>query len=606
MSDSDVLLDVFVIDQFAEIIIVDSSFNVIARGIHKIKLRVSPGIYCAKLQVGDQQSEKLFSVELNEPNNRKSIQLSPLEFTSPIPLEQTSTSREFHQNAIGNVTSTGGLTAELGEGSEVIIFLRDPSLIYFNLNPEQITIYTKNFEGFTLSTHDAKYTYPLESIGKIVSEQGYLIVRVKVNPGSYVLSRVLGGSERQCLPLIVPSRWSLQVFVTMLPSSDSNIIRYADFDGAAMVFDRLGIRFSPNRPDLKLLEVTRQALALGHNIFDPTATTKLLTEKFENPMLGLLVAHLLLLAKLPDLELIQKLVLRTSGLIGRDFPDLIILSWKIKQLKGTVDSTDADLLMKNILGLPLVQMSWQYLMEATSDLSIKEMLDERVSKVASKLVSSSVWTSWLDNSKYKLTSDIIGEDKLFDQAQVEFESTLSEAIGRSVSEASSRESDPSESSINFPNFKLRGFTGATRLSRDNVNDKGSGQSETSMDVISRELPSYQILQKEFPNLAEVHLGTSYRKTDTFKYIFEALVEKVDWKLVVRKLKSKTYNTGGERSSLTPTQRQLLLSLKAAREQFEEDDGSLKEEAVGIPNIPTMFNDLNLLYLIATKLNKENI
>jgi hypothetical protein len=590
MSNSDVLLDVSVADQSSEVIIIDSDFRVLARGIHNVQLRVPPGIYRGKVRVGDQQSEKLFSVESNEPNNHKSVQLAPLEFSSPIPIQQTSTSREFHQSAICDAATSGGVTAKLGQGAAVIIFLRDTSLVYFNLTADQATSYGKNFEGFVLSKLDGGEPHPLEAIGKLVVDRGYLIASVAVTPGTYVLSRVSSGAERLCLPLVVPAGWSLQVFVSMVPIEDASDSRRADFDGAAMVFDRPDNGFRPDRPDLGVLEVTRQALARGHNVLDTKAMTDLLYGKFENPMMGLLAAHLLLLAKKPDLKLAQEVVTNTGNLIGANYPDLLILSWKLRQLQGTTDVSDANELVESVKGPPMLQLSWHYFMEAYRSLANKGGLDKGISKMASQLVTSSVWVSWLESADYqsvtvgatelgaKDTNSTLPQDTKFNE--------ITSTIARGISYFSKKAQDA-----------LEGFN----------NDNSGELKDSYRDVINDVLG---LKQEQTQALISILKKGQQVEPDDVALIFETLVVRIDWKSVVGHLKSVALS-GMESHPLTPLQRKLILSLKAAREQFDED-GRLPDIAIwrqqSHPDVPlnAIYSSLKSLIMIAANSDNEHI
>ena len=570
MSDSNILLDVSVAGQSSEVIIIDSGFHVIARGIHSVQLRVPPGIYRAKVRVGDQQSEKLFSVEFNEPNGQKSIKLNPLEFSSPIPLYKTSTSREFHQDAIRNAAAIGGVKAQLGKGAEVVIFLRDLSSLYFDLTADQMASYKKNFEGLVLSKLDGSDPHPLESIGTLVVDRGYLIASATVTPGSYALSRMSSGTERLFLPLVVPSGWSLQVFVSMVPTDDdSSYSRLADFDGAAMVFDRPDAGFFPDRSDLGVLEVTRQALARGHNVLDANAMAVLLSGKVENPMMGLLAAHLLLLARKPNLELIQKVVTNTGILIGANYPDLLVLSWKLGQLRGTSDALDAKALVESIKGPPMLQLSWRYFMEAYLSLVDKGMLDNVIYKMSSQLVSSSVWVSWLDSVDYQTEPSDVAEDTNLEGLQVK------SLFSISPEEDSSQEVTAAKKSRSALNFWIGEITKVIRWGAIYLLGKLSNWLLTRKSLKSTES---SVLKTVLENMS-AGFDNKLRsvEAEAVAGIFETLVEQVDWKSVVRQMKSAKLS-GKNYRPLSPLQRQLLLSLKAAREQFE-DDGKLPRDTI---------------------------
>ncbi len=620
MPSSDVLLNVLAADQTSEVIVVDSDFRVLARGIQGVQLQVPPGIYRAKLRVGDQQSDKLFSVEVNEPNNLKIVQLDALEFSSPIPLQKTSTSREFHQGAICNATAAGAATAQLGQGAEILVFLRDPSLVYFELKPDETETYRKNFEGFVLSNLDGSDPHPLETIGLLDATHGYLIASATVNPGTYILSRVSSEHERLCLPLVVPAAWSLQVFVTMSPAGDSAIARLADFDGAAMVLDKPNTTFSPDRPDLRVLEVARQALARGRNVVDNYSLAELLSGKYQNPMMGLLAAHLLLLAKTPDLTLAEKVITNTGNLIGADYPDLLVLSWKLTQLRGAAntvnppDTAGAESLIDAMKAPPMLQLSWHYFMEAYRSLGGKAVLDARLSKMASQLLSSSVWVSWLESADYpSAIRDMIAEVAAVDSAAAP-PVRLSEVFSPAPSfptrlpdiQATSK-SMGGAPGLGAGDIAKTLWLGTAYVAKKLSGLLGSKKRRLTLEQAPAAPP--QATASEYEELRHALLAKAgHIGAHLAAHYFKVLVEHFDWKEVVGHLKSVSL-LGGKARPLTPLQRQLLLSFKAAREQFD-DEGTLSEEAIAhwltIPDVPTqsVLDDLTMLYLIAASFDEK--
>ncbi len=535
MSHSDILLNVSAVDQSSEVIVIDNSFRVLARGICSVELKVSPGIYNAKLRVGDQFSEKLFIVKSNEPNGQKSINLKPLEFASPIPLQHTSTYNEHHEAAIYKAAKNFTAPSSLGKGAVVLICLRDISSMYLDLKTEDLATYAKNFQGFTLSSLDGNKSYPLETIGTFVPEHGFLIVSASVNPGNYVLSQLTSDNQRLCLPLVIPKEWSLQVFVSMVPYRDESMVLRADFDGAAMMFAKPGSFFDSNDTKLRISEVARQALAKGHDVIDVGIRRDLLSKKFSNPMIGLLAAHLLLLAKEPDLTLIKKVVADTANLIGIDYPDLLILRWKLQQIRGKADSPATQALIGSLNSPPMFQLSWHYFMEAYRYVGDMGTINEGVAEIVCQLISASVWLSWL-------TSD----DKKSNKVATNTDETDSVILDRFL------KTFPTTSSINtmtagfgyLGNPKIYNYRGQT-----NVNNL----SVERLNLFKELLSLFQHAKKGNP--------------DEISQIFSKLIELVDWNSVVADLKSTTLS-GSLSLELTPLESKILLSLKAAREQFD--------------------------------------
>lgn len=598
MSDSEILLDITVADASSEVMVVDSNFRVLARGIHGVQLHVPPGIYRAKTRVGELQSESLFSVAPDEPGQHKRIELPALQFASPMPLQQTSTSREFHQGAICNASS--GTNTRLGEGAALIIFLRDPSLIYFSLNDAQMESYARNFSGLTLGKLDDSTTHPLETLGTLVAERGYLIASIALDPGCYTLSRQMADGGRLSLPLVVPAGWSLQVFVPMLADDPSALNRQIDLAGAAMLFDRPGVGFRPDRADLRILEVARQALARGHNVIDSNSMNTMLSGTIENPMLGLLAAHLLLLARHPDLELAESLIVSTGKLIGPGYPDLLALRWKLAQLRGNADAASATALLKDMTLPPMLQLSWHHFMQAYAGLADKQALRADLSRIAEHWLSSSVWSSWLEHAENQAAP--AAADTKTDSAKhsprpapsASAESLPPKMAGaKSMSPGASGLAEISwaiASTVSYLGKEVGDFLGSLDRRQDS-----QAEASDALEPALQRIVATLVAKEQQPD------------ADDLARAFAALVARVDWKSVLAALKNAAPADG--QSPLSSLQRRLLLSLKAAREGYE-DDGELPDNVLwkqtGKTEVSTggILDALKSIILIAAQTGNE--
>jgi hypothetical protein len=337
-------------------------------------------------------------------------------------------------------------------------------------------------------------------------------------------------------------------------------------------------------------------------------------------MMGLLAAHLLLLAKTPDLTLAEKVVNNTGKLIGADYPDLRVLSWKLTQLRGaadTVNHTDpatAQSLIDAMKESPMLQLSWHYFMEAYRSLGCNAVLDARLLKMASQLVSSSVWVSWLESADYpSATRDMFAEVAAIDSAAappVRLSKVFSpapsfpirlpdiEVTSKSMGRAPSLDLGDTAKTI---------WLGTAYVAKKISGLLGSKKRRHTLEQAPAAPP--QVTESEYEELRHALLAKAgHIGAHLAAHYFKVLVEHFDWKEVVGRLKNVSL-FGGKARPLTPLQRQLLLSFKAAREQFD-DEGTLSEEAIAhwlnIPDVPTqsILDDLSMLYLIATSFDEN--
>jgi len=541
MSSSKIQLNVLPDDQSSEVIILNGKFQVCARGIANVQLAVQQGIYNAKLRVGDQFSEKLFLVKENEPNGEKKISLPPLEFPSPIPLQYTSTFKESHKEVMCKATENFTATSPLGEGAAVLIYLRDISSMFIDLQSDDLATYAQYFQGFALSNLDGSESFSLEAIGTFVPKQGFLIASASVTPGNYVLSQLKSDKQRLCLPLVIPMGWSLQVFIPMFLREESKQFG-ADFDGAAMVFSKPNSGFDANSTELRISEVFRQALSGGRSDIDEKkmeAVKAVISEKLSNPMLGLLAAHLILRANETKLELVEKILDKVSTLLGQDYPDLLILRWKLQMLQnkyGTVDPTDAKTLIANLKSPPMFQLSWHYFMEAYRACMEKEVINEAVSNISYEFISAPVWLSWQASKEINPT-----------KFSAKIDETDSEILTRVLA--------------NFPITKKTYTPSFSSVSNYLI---------IHQDIYSHEKQpiEHTVDEEDIITLKDLISSVRNAREGKIEELFCKLIQSsIDWKSIIADLKSGSLSDSTS-LTLTPLQSKLLLLLKDAREQFE--------------------------------------
>src|SRR5882762_1826117 len=78
-------------DGGTEIVVIDASFRKIATAIGRLELLLALGLYKARFKAGDRIADTLFEVAGSPVVVRGDI----LEFSSPIPLADTSTNHEY-------------------------------------------------------------------------------------------------------------------------------------------------------------------------------------------------------------------------------------------------------------------------------------------------------------------------------------------------------------------------------------------------------------------------------------------------------------------------------------------------------------------------------
>lgn len=530
----DIPVSVSATDEAAEVFLVDSSFRVLARGLGSACAAVPPGIYRAKARVGELQNEELFAVDAADTG--RAIRVEAPEFPSPIPLAGTTTTHEYHQGAAQAAASQPGRGLKLGEGAKLALFLRDPSDMVRGLEGAALDAYAQNYRGVRLREWGGSETHVLLDAGVFEPRLGYLLLEAEVSPGAYVVSVPSPGRPDACMSLIASAGWATHLYLNLQEGPDP-LARRIRLDDAAIVLDRPDAPFRPWRHDLRVLEVARQALASGHNVMAGPTMDDLLGGKFENPMMGLVAAHLLLLDPKPKLALVTTVIDNTAAMIGAAHPDLIALRLCTERLAqgGTLDAQRTRDLLRQVKVPPMLHLGWDYLMLAVAASSDAGVALRSPFTLATCVLSSAVWLTW-ENLP------------------------MPEPAAIPVKAIAPSMALPGE-----PPGLRRIQANSTGLDvvMNSALDTGA-RLQRLWNRVTRSSLLHKIMGPATPEPRELGLRGLALVT------LEQLLRRHDWVAIVRHLKQ---GTGGV-SQLTPLQRSLLIALKSAQEQWQEEGGRI--------------------------------
>lgn len=341
-------------------------------GTYSLQLR--PGLYTLRFREGDEVEEHRIEIKPEEVTVRQS---EPLRFSSPIPLAGAATSRSWHQDP---AVALSERRRRVGQGSGLFVFVRDlgepgseePTTPAWATGDAAALFRQERPDRVTWSERSGDYV--TDDVGRglaVVAQSGEEVARFKsagpddvhcagvnleLDPGCWYL-RLNLGLRQLVLPVITCPGWQTQVFLgsQWYPETDD---RRPALDKAAIVMARLASPFNPADPDMRLAEAARLALVTGGTLLD--AELRRLTRlKFENPILGICAAHLLLRRQCPDLEAVREVIGKTSEILetgGPPHPDLVALRCALAQLPGEPLATP-----------PMLRASWAYLVRASRD-----------------------------------------------------------------------------------------------------------------------------------------------------------------------------------------------------------------------------------------------
>ncbi len=219
---------------------------------------------------------------------------------------------------------------------------------------------------------------------------GYAVLAAELDPGSYVLqwsSEQHGMLER---PVLLAPNWITQFFLMVEPQGKMGLPMRPNFADASVQMAPFEFSY-PREKYFRLSEIARQSLLQGHNIVEREVMNALLHDKFGNPVLGLLAAHLLLLDEKPRLNLLQIVMGNLGAMLGGDFPDMVALRLRLDQLEKPQSSPSPGM---SVSFPPLFKASWDILAQQAAHDDAFFPPGSLCREMADRTVDNGVWLAW--------------------------------------------------------------------------------------------------------------------------------------------------------------------------------------------------------------------
>lgn len=392
-KDANALLQIRTGDAAAEIFIVNEKLDTIHHGLgESLNARLPLGIYKTKVRSGSQIEERL--VVLSEPEKTVVQEFSPVNFASAAPLHNTSLTHEFH--VYNAETESQKIHQEIGKGSMIYLFVRDWTMKQRpNIEPDS----QNPARGLTLHDRDGALLIDFE---QAAAKQGgwepWAACNVELNPGIYRLRLEIADGTQIEQTIVAAPQWQTQIFLLQRDYDERGEDRRADPAGAAILMRALkgnkqvpwsNYGFSADDEGFRLDEQARLALAKGRQILSKRLRNDLLHGKFENPMLGIYGAHLLLADKEFDKKLLETVVRNLRRLLVLPHPDVEALALKFENEAGNNYIFDQP---------PMLRRSWAIIVEATAEqpwlISENSLADE----VATRLWGPEPLLLWVEQT----------------------------------------------------------------------------------------------------------------------------------------------------------------------------------------------------------------
>jgi len=366
-------LTVLAADETAEIAVLDGDLQTVAKGIGRLQQSLSAGLYKVRVRVGPTLVEKLVSLDQD-----REIALPPASIPSPIPLERTSRGNASHTAAA--MQASRKVRDVFGAGASVLIFARERSRSGSGSLHNPAT-------GLTFLKESGEELANVEQRAE-VSQDGDPCAgwRADIDPGAYRLR--LARKDGSAIERAIYAGPNAQIQIFLLqsdyPLPDGGVQRIPDMSGSAIAISP-DHQFSPQRQRTRLAEIARYALTQSRRILSDGLLRELLDEKFDDLMLGLLGAHLLLRDKPADVAAFRIVTDNLLRLLGPNHPDLRAL-WRRRQ---PADS-GVDIPLESP---PMLRLSWDLAVEAS--IRNPEVLGaEAPNSIADKILPDAPWLIW--------------------------------------------------------------------------------------------------------------------------------------------------------------------------------------------------------------------
>jgi hypothetical protein len=273
--------------------------QVVATGRGGVSVALGQGLYTVRVERGGAMVERVVrharptSTRVTEPLRNSAM---PTFDTADAHEYYSWTAHQWSTRPTGTAPAVFGAPGAAPGG--LFIFVRAQRVEEYLGEDLSLGLSLRRLDGQVLTTFDRSVTER--------HDDGWLAFMAPAPPGCYLL-RHSGLTARE-IPLHVFANWHTQVFI---PFSDRPRL-----ERTTCYLARPGAGFHPDDRMAQGLDAALAGLQSGRNLLSPDAQEALLGGKFENPVLGLVGAHLLLLGSDAEPNLIDMVLQNLHWLLG--------------------------------------------------------------------------------------------------------------------------------------------------------------------------------------------------------------------------------------------------------------------------------------------------
>lgn len=286
--------------------VMDSALRPVATTTNWSAQVLNAGVYLVEGRVGSATQKRLLTVA---PGKTVRQDLN-VEFAAAAPTFGARTTNETHADLASRLSDE--LRNGVGPDAGLVLLLRNlRGSDSWTLHRDNLVVLNHIFDPVSEWQSD----WVDDSYGEATARAA------RLTPGPYVLRttrRIRGTIDRIDQTIWLAPGWQTLVFVPNTPSGP-------DPRGLSVHMTDLGRRWRFDEFEVRAAEAALAGLRDGVTSIDRQTAEILLYGKFENPMLGIIGLHALMLSGPPDDRLADKVVDNLQNLVG-DHPDVVALA----------------------------------------------------------------------------------------------------------------------------------------------------------------------------------------------------------------------------------------------------------------------------------------
>jgi hypothetical protein len=348
------------------ITVLNADLQPVADGIGSLEEEFPPGLYDLRFVAGHAIGEKV--VRLGSENLR--YRAPTVAFHSPALITQSVAEDEITSRA--NRLSRRP-NERVGRGAQLLVVVLDEAPVARANAAAGLTV--RSLEGKLLASFER-----LSMRSREGSQPVWAVGCLELDPGPYRL-RVATGTATLEQMIILVEDWQTQVFLDRKSWGASPARRRASLPDASVLLSPMRRDFDPFRADLRLTELARIALLDRRPVLAPQDLNEMIYGKWENPMLGLYAANLLLATNKGTPQLINKIRHNLRQLLG-NHPDVAALDLRAGE---TVDPIKVP---------PMLRASWDTVVAASATRPDLVAADSLAGRIAEHLFGTGMWLTW--------------------------------------------------------------------------------------------------------------------------------------------------------------------------------------------------------------------